>query len=220
MDQYQDKVSDILTNVEKYHEAYYLAETFRGPSLYFHHRSLATRNLEDIVKHLEYVYATLASWGMHRMGRGGSKMQSFETFRKSIEPLRGKITEAQKIDFKRMHETDWSILNEIFLGIKIMASGTSLVGNSKVMHHMMPNIVPPIDREYTLRYLRGNTNIANDLDHEWGIMKGFISDFFVPVARDQKFISKAYTWISNQERYPWDTSIFKVVDNLVIGAKK
>ena len=38
-----------------------------------------------------------------------------------------------------MNEADWSILKDIFSGLKIMASGTSLVGNSKVMHHMRPN---------------------------------------------------------------------------------
>jgi hypothetical protein len=71
---FQDKVADILANAERYHLAYYQADTFRGPSLYFHHRALQTRNSEDFLAHLEYVYATLASWGMHRMGRGGSKM--------------------------------------------------------------------------------------------------------------------------------------------------
>ena len=33
-----------------------------------------------------------------------------------------------------------------------MASGTSLVGNSKVMHHMLPNIVPPIEESIPLLY--------------------------------------------------------------------
>jgi len=101
-----------------------------------------------------------------------------------------------------------------------MASGTSIVGNSKVMHHMMPNIVPPIDREYTLRYLRGNTNIRNDLDHERQIMKEIISDFFIPVACDRAFSDMASKWMTTQDEYPWDTTVLKVVDNLVIGSKK
>lgn len=101
-----------------------------------------------------------------------------------------------------------------------MASGTSLVGNSKVMHHMVPNIVPPIDREYTLRYLRGNTNIKNDLYYEWQLMREIISEFFIPVASDKEFESKAKDWMARQNDYPWDTSILKIVDNLVIGSKK
>ncbi|MDQ3666537.1 MAG: hypothetical protein M3410_08150 [Acidobacteriota bacterium] len=70
---YQERVADILTNAERYHSAYYQAETFRGPSLYFHQRALETRESADFSLHIEYVYATLASWGMHRMGKRGSE---------------------------------------------------------------------------------------------------------------------------------------------------
>jgi len=220
MSSYQDKVVDLLANADKYHRAYYVADTFRGPSLYFHQRAIATRDLSERATHFEYVYATLASWGMHRMGRGGSKMQSFETFRRSLEPLEDWIAEAQAFDYRDMNNDRWVVLKEIFQGIRIMATGTSLVGNSKVMHHILPNIVPPIDREYTLRYLRGNTNIKNDLEQEWVLMKGIIQDFFLPVASEVEFERKAKRWMAESTKYPWDTSVLKVVDNLVIGSRK
>lgn len=220
MPDYQDKVSDVLANAEDYHSAYYAAETFRGPSLYFHRRSLETRDSGNLMLHLEYVYATLASWGMHRMGRGGSKMQSFEVFKNSVEALRNKISEAGRFDYRNMTEANWQLLKEIFSRINVMASGTTIVGNSKVMAHLIPNIVPPIDREYTLKYLRGNTNIRNDLNYEWTLMRGIIADFFIPVAQNPQFIALSRDWISDQAEYPWDTSIFKVIDNLVIGARK
>lgn len=214
---YEEKVEEILATPEKYHDAYYKAEPFRGPSLYFHRRSLETRHSNDFIAHLEYIYATLASWGMHRMGSGGSKMQSFDVFEKSVEPLREAILEAERIDYRSLTEPNWLLLERIFRSIKIMASGTTLVGNSKVMAHMIPNIVPPIDREYTLRFLRGNTNIRNNLNYEWDLMKGIISHFFIPVAKAPGFISLVQNWMSDQENYPWDTSVFKIIDNLVIG---
>ena len=217
--QYEEHVRDILTNAEKYHQAYYEAETFRGPSLYFHHRALETRDKPNVA-HLEYVYATLSAWGMHRMGKGGSKMQPFDTFCQSIEPLLDSITRAQSFHFKEMTDKNWSVLKKIFQGINVMASGTMLVGNSKVMHHILPNIVPPIDREYTLWYLRGNTNIKNEMDSEWRLMKGIILDFFIPVASNEGFLYKATKWIEKKAEFPWDTSILKVIDNLVIGSKK
>jgi hypothetical protein len=218
--QYEDNVRDILENADTYHQAYYKAETFRGPSLYFHQRALETRQVPCSLTHLEYIYATLSAWGMHRMGKGGSKMQSFDTFRRSIEPLKDKIAEAQKFDLRQMDLQKWACLEEIFYGINAMASGTSLVGNSKVMHHMLPNIVPPIDREYTLWFLRGNTNIKNDLAYEWQLMKTIISLFFIPVASDNQFRLKAERWMAKKDEYPWDTSLLKIVDNLVIGSRK
>lgn len=147
-------------------------------------------------------------------------MQSFDTFCRSIECLNHKITEAQKLDPRKMDAGEWTLLRDIFRGIKVMVSGTSLVGNSKVMHHVLPNIVAPIDREYTLRYLRGTINISNDLDTEWQIMKGILSDFFIPITCDADFCSKASKWIANRDEFPWDTSVLKVVDNLVIGFRK
>jgi len=119
-----------------------------------------------------------------------------------------------------MTEQKWGNLKGIFSGINVMASGTSLVGNSKVMHHMLPNIVPPIDREYTLWYLRGSTTNKNDLDYEWHLLREIISNFFIPIATDKKVKGFADKWISNRDNYPWDTSILKLVDNLVIGLKK
>ena len=219
-DKYEAKVMEILANAERYHNAYYKSETFRGPSLYFHQRALATRHAPVSFIHLEYVYATLASWGMHRMGRGGSKMLSFEDLSRSVQHLNDRIASAQSFDFREMTDSKWSTLKEIFERVTVMASGTTLVGNSKVMHHLLPNIIPPIDREYTLWYLRGNTTIRNDLEKEWLLMKEIISQFFIPVASDRTFHSKAEQWIKAKENYPWDTSLFKVVDNLVIGSKK
>lgn len=218
--QYENKVKDILSNAEKYHQAYYKANTFRGPSLYFHQRALKTRKKPCLLAHLEYVYATLASWGMHRMGKGGSKMQSFETFCQSIEPLENMLNEAQRFNLQRMREQNWTLLKKIFQNINVMASRTSLVGNSKVMHHILPNVVPPIDREYTLRYLHGNTTIKNDLDYEWELMKQIILNFFIPIVSDKKFRLKARNWMARKKEYPWNTSVLKIVDNLIIGSKK
>lgn len=217
---YEDKIKQILLNADKYHDAYYKAEIFRGPSLYFHGRALATRHDPASLTHLEYVYATLTSWGMHRMGKGGSKMKSFEILSQSVQSLKERIIEAQAFDYHEMSDIKWTILREIFFGIKVMASGTTLVGNSKVMHHMLPNVIPPIDREYTLWFLYGKTTIRNDLETEWLLMKEIISQFFIPLASDVVFYSKAEQWIKKNEAHPWDTSILKVVDNLIIGSKK
>jgi hypothetical protein len=221
MRNYREKARDIIANADVYHAAYYKAETFSGPSLYFHRRALSTRFPPGDKIHLEYIYATLASWGMHRMGKGGSKMQDFSVFSRSIGLLLPKIAEVQQYDLREMKDDNWAVIKEIFQRIRVMASATSLVGNSKIMHHMMPNMVPPIDRQYTLTYLHGNTNIKNDLEYEWQVMKDIIAEFFVPVVLNDQFSNRAETWISKKDdSFPWDTSPLKVVDNLIIGSRK
>lgn len=101
-----------------------------------------------------------------------------------------------------------------------MASGTSLVGNSKVMAHALPRLVPPIDRRYTLKFLFGNDQIVNDIDGEWDTLKAILSEFFYPVARAEPLESKLRAWTTETEVYRWDTSPLKILDNLVIGLSK
>lgn len=90
-----DRVRDVLENADRYYAAYHAAETFGGPSLHFHRRALETRKASASIEHLEYIYATLASWGMHRMGSGGSKMGAFQQFSASVERLKDKILQSQ-----------------------------------------------------------------------------------------------------------------------------
>jgi hypothetical protein len=218
MHDYGLKVLEIVAHAEQYHEAFYAAQTFHGPSLYFHRRAL--EHDEDFTRRLERIYATLAAWGMHRMGKGGSKMLPFEDFQSSVMPLKDLISEATGIKVGEIGDGHWEKIKYLFCHIKVMKSGTSIVGNSKVMAHLLPNIVPPIDREHTLRLLIGNTNIVNNLDREWQLMREVISRFFIPVSVNPEFQVTAKKWIADQTSFPWDTSVPKIIDNLIIGARK
>ena len=209
-----------MENAAKYHEAYYQADVFSGPSLYFHRKAIAGINSPTSAQTLESIYAVLTSWGMHRLGKGGPKMRDFLPFQESMVYLAGDIAIAKEYNLQDMDEQKWGVLRRIFEEIKIMETPIHLVGNSKVMHHILPNLIPPIDREYTLWYLIGNMTIRNEFEWEWSIMKEFISKFFAPVLWDEGFKMKAMNWLEKQNEYPWDTSAMKIVDNLIIGAKK
>jgi len=43
-------------------------------------------NIINDERFIEYIYATLASWGMHRMGPGSSKMEDYDKFKFSVDP--------------------------------------------------------------------------------------------------------------------------------------
>ena len=59
-----------LAGQRRYFEnAYEEFSLFGGPSVYFHKRCLEAAGDEFLsLRHIEMLYATLASWGMHRMG--------------------------------------------------------------------------------------------------------------------------------------------------------
>jgi len=51
-------------------------------------------------------------------------------------------------------------------------------------------------------------------------MREIIEYFFMPITCNQEFKSKAEKWMANNTAFPWDTSLLKIADNLVIGSFK
>jgi hypothetical protein len=161
----------------------------------------------------------LSSWGMHRMGSGGSKMREFGDFQSSLNAVWPLAIQLQGNTPNELTESDWEGLKSLFCGIRCMATATSLVGNSKVLAHLLPDLVAPVDREYTLTFLFGNKQITNDLQREWLKLKQILQGFFHPVAQDPLFRAKAHEWLAQSNRFKWDTSQLKILDNLVIGVE-
>lgn len=88
------------------------------------------------------------------------------------------------------------------------------------MAHALPNLIPPVDREYTLKFLRGNKNIKNGTEGEWATLKDLLESFFYPMLQAEPFHSKVAQWEQYTDNFPWDTSPLKVVDNLIVGFMK
>ena len=61
---------------------------FGGPSVYFHIQAIKEQEINFLSdRHIEMIYATLASWGMHRMGdpeETKAKMVEFDIFKQSL----------------------------------------------------------------------------------------------------------------------------------------
>ena len=79
----------LIENSEYFYEkSSRVLNDFGGPSVYFHIQAIAEQQKDFLsLRHLEMIYATLASWGMHRMGdpeKSRTKLHSFESFSISI----------------------------------------------------------------------------------------------------------------------------------------
>src|ERR1700689_2782498 len=77
----------LLANLDSAHDSFYQPGAFGRPRLHFHLKSLAAVKGRDLDVVAESVYAVLVSWGMHRMGPGGSKMCNFTKFRASLQSV-------------------------------------------------------------------------------------------------------------------------------------
>lgn len=212
---FENKRKLLLQSLDEAHAEYHRAGLFTGPSVYFHLQSLHASRTQDFDRFAECVYATLASWGMHRMGPGGSKMRGFAEFSSSLRSIWPTAMLLQRKTPASFNEKDWAELKSVFCDIRCMASGTSLVGNSKVMAHLVPNLIPPVDRAYTLTFLFNHGRIKNGEASEWETLRQVLEGFFYPVVRSPIFQKKAQVWLAHENN--WDTSELKIVDNLLIG---
>ena len=77
----ETRVDDLIGNFHNYLSHFEENIKFSGPSIYFHKKVIEKiRNTEryeqlfDDDLFFDYLYATLASWGMHRMGEKSAKM--------------------------------------------------------------------------------------------------------------------------------------------------
>lgn len=135
---------------------------FGGPCVYFHAECLAEGRRNFLSpRHIEMLYATLTAWGMHRMGdseRTKTKLTDWERFSGSIHRNRSSILLHRDKSMLRMspdqYERSLHELKQLYFDLDLTMSDSTLVVNSKAMFHLWPDYIPPIDRQYTVRFLQ------------------------------------------------------------------
>lgn len=209
----QRRIDRLCKRFKTYLEVFEKKDRFTGPSLYFHRRAIAQRRGKNCVQlladsvFLEYVYAVLASWGMHRMGPTGAKLVPFPELVRSLRSQRRSLERMRTWSIESLAEEQIDLLWSVIHSIRASDTQTILVANSKVLHHLLPRLVPPIDREYTLWFF-----------NYWDI-GGFDEQIF-------RYIYPKFQDIANRCRkmiadrigsHPWHTSSTKVLDNALVG---
>jgi hypothetical protein len=205
---------DLIQNRDAYHAYYYSYNNFTGPSHYFHTRALSTSGNQQI----EMLYAMLVSWGMHRMG-GGAQMSDYPIFYHNINLISEALNKLKGKKLDELIDRDLNELQAIFINSTLMKSSKKIVAMSKILAHIIPEIFVPIDNEYTFQLISNKQGVkrlpANWTEFE--MFKELHLKLFKPIVSNEAFRASADDWIKNKNRFIWDTSIPKIVDNLIIG---
>lgn len=216
----EDRVEELCNNFESYLVEFDRVSPFTGPSIYFHLKTLERSRFIGTSKALgdtcffEYLYATLASWGMHRMGPMGAKLVEFTDFMKTLQSQKEKILELQGLKLTNLEEEElknamnrlWNILSNL----KVSSTETQLTAGSKALHHLLPDLMPPIDREHTLRFAYGyNPTYESE---EQRFKKTF--PLFWKIGNREK--NAILQWVGKG----FHTSQTKVIDNAIVGYVK
>jgi hypothetical protein len=51
---------------------------------------------------------------------------------------------------------------QVIAAIKVSTSRTQIVAGSKMLHHLLPELIPPIDRQYTSSFFTGQKVVPDD----------------------------------------------------------
>jgi hypothetical protein len=193
---------------------------FSGPSVYFHqraidirrqHASAATLLADD--RFLEYVYAVLPSWGMHRMGSQAAKVAEFSQLAASLRSAVPVIDSLWPLDITRLDPADvpgaargaWQVI----AAIQASTSETQIVAGTKTLHHVLPGLIPPIDRQYTFRFFTGQKQIPS------GDQRAFLEWF--PYLAEIGRRCRGEIELALNHGGPMATGPAKVIDNAIIG---
>jgi len=218
-----------------YEQSLRVMQDFGGPSIYFHIQALRAQRTDFLSdRHLEMTYATLASWGMHRMGdprKTKAKLVNFDDFRRSI--LNHQMLLADMVDYRMEnceaaeYEDYLDSLKEVYCALRISISDATVVAHAKTLAHILPNLVPPIDRQYTVRFftqqyqnfftsrgtIRGVANLPPGTTEQFAVFKEY--SLRIKALLDRADCSSI---VINENSF--NTSYPKIMDNLIMAFVK
>lgn len=159
----------------------------------------------------QQIVDTLKAWHMNQRG---AILEQFNVISESIEDCEEYIIELY--DYK-LSEMDISALYKIkdilfllFRDLKVMKSKRRIVGNSKTMHFLLPNLVMPIDGNYTMPVIYGRNKLSTTISDEFDDLF-YIMRVFHEISLTHKLK------LSDYDTSRWNTSIPKIIDNAIIG---
>jgi len=212
----QQRVDKLIAHFDQYIQVFDEANPFTGASLYFH-----LRTIEALRKHrvasgaldddcfFVLLYGTLASWGMQRPGLISlvdfrDMVGSFVAQRPAIERLENiRLSRLSDSQIRGVSDGVWKLMDSLSVG----RQRAKLVVNSKALHHVLPDLVPPIDRAYVLRFFYNRGTLTSPEEKTFKE----IYPFFHRVAQ------AAAPTFPNVLGKGMHTSETKIIDNAIVG---
>lgn len=193
-------------------------ESYRryDPGWYLYRQLLKKKRLNDKLSKegVELIYVTLCAWNMNSRG---AKLADLPEFYKSI--IRNKIyitpVETIKLSSITRNEFDQILKNELkefFFNAELVATNKPrIITYSKALHFLLPNLIVPIDRKYTLQYFYHTAGVPKSIDRQY--------QKFCDIQQEFRRFSQAVD-LSEFIEPVFNPNIPKLIDNMIIGSNK
>jgi hypothetical protein len=155
---------------------------------------------------LQSLYRTLQAWGI---GARASYLAPFEVFANRLQTKADEIAglEETRIDDKDINVGEvarklWNTLDNL----ETVTNNATIVPGTKALHHLLPDLVVPIDRAYTQKFFGWHNP-----EFQYGQPDVFRRSFkaFVEIARAidlNRYVGSG-----------WCSSRTKIIDNAIVG---
>jgi hypothetical protein len=212
------RLGDLCAGFRSYVDVFTATPAFGGDQLRSHLRTLALRRqstniLQAIAEEafLKSLLETLQLWGIGT--RGGFTLVSVPDLKAQLMrishmlvPLESLHIEAKTVDPVKTSITMWRAMSQL----EVVARGgeaaqSKIVSGTKTLHHLLPDLIFPIDREYTQTFFGWTSTFHND-------ESGCFTYAFVQLAKIAQVVKP-----SAFVRDGWNSSASKVLDNALVG---
>jgi hypothetical protein len=163
---------------------------------------------------IELIYVTLAAWNMNSRG---AKLADWDTFRSSIVQHKRLFVELanhriDRLSEKQLEDLLKSNIKKLFFNLTLVAEAKPrLVTYSKTIHFMLPKLLVPIDRKYTLNYFYKHGNVPRSIERQFELFCEIQMEF-------RRFCAKVP--LGQFRDRIWNANIPKTMDNIIIGYLK
>lgn len=173
-------------------------------------------NYSTLVSNTTYiglVYAALKEFSMNERGARLVAQPQFQSYILKHVPTLSLLSSyrLESIDNKSLTNI-FSNLWVLFKELQVMASSSKLVGVSKAMHFLLPNLVMPIDRKGVLSFYYGQTspNVPTGLHKQFQILREVFESY-------KDLAQHLPLNLSNWDGNWWNKSVPKRIDNAIAG---
>jgi hypothetical protein len=209
------RVGKLVSGFGHYVAAYDDRVPFTGEQLAAHRQTIALRRQLGSVRaaasdeaFAAVLRRTLLAWGI---GRRASRLVSENDFAVALRAAVPRLEELEPLTIESFDlpadiaERLWLLINSL----GVVENKAKLVAGAKTLHHLLPDLVVPMDREYTGAFFQLHLPEWQDPTGQRRIFR-IVYDQFVAVARRVQ----PQQYVNGQG---WHTGRTKILDNALIG---
>src|SRR5712691_1910202 len=211
----EQRTSRLVSGFGRYVEAYDQRVSFTGEQLAAHRQTIALRcqlgSVRAAANDDRFAAAlrrTLLAWGV---GRRASRLVPATEFAAALQAAVPRLEELESLTIDNdglpgdIADRLWILISSL----GVVENKAKLVAGAKTLHHLLPDLVPPMDREYTGAFFQLHLPEWQDPTRQRRIFRIAYNQFVTVARRVQP-----QQYVTGQG---WRTSRTKILDNALIG---